>query len=91
MSVFEHLFGSNESPQVVQCTAARESFIHDFLSSRPGLSAERKSFFQDLAKEDQKPYCNGSKETVMTDSSPVALTGEQLARLVKLPYGSSDK
>ena len=91
MSFYDHLFGSSESPKVAQCAAARSSLIRDFLTQRPGLSTERKNFFADLAKEDQKSYCNGSKETVVTDSSPVALTAEQLAKLINLPYGSYEK
>jgi hypothetical protein len=86
MSMLDNLFGSHEDPRVKECVTARPALIHDFLDSRStSLSEARKAFFNTLASKDQKPYCDGSQQTILTDSSPVPLTPEDLSKLMKTP------
>jgi hypothetical protein len=79
-------FSKSEDPRIAECAQARSRLIGDYLGSNPTLSKERHEFFQTLATENQKPYCDGSKTMgPVTDSSPVILTEEQLNKLLKLP------
>jgi hypothetical protein len=89
---WNRLFGHEPDSKTTACANARESMIGEYLNARKGiLSPERTNFFEQLKKEDQTPYCDGRKSTLVTDSAPVGITAEQLSHLLSLPYYKSEK